>query len=129
MKNLRSPLANIKGLGTSSDATQHFWRQRLTALALIPLTLWFCFSIALLPDANYASVIHWLQLPLNTILMILVVFLSFHHAQLGLQVIFEDYIAHHGYRLAAILCVKFISYFMILLGVYTLLKIGLGAGI
>jgi succinate dehydrogenase / fumarate reductase membrane anchor subunit len=129
MNDLRSPLAKVKGLGHSSDATQHFWRQRLTAIALIPLTLWFCFSIALLPNATHTSIIHWLQTPFNSVMMILVVLLSFYHANLGLHVIIEDYIAHHGYRLAAIICIKFISYFMMLLGVYSILTVALAKGV
>ena len=126
MKDLRSPLAKVKGLGTSPDATHHFWLQRLTALALIPLTLWFCFSIALLPNADYLAITTWLQSPFNAVMMILVVLISFHHAHLGMQVIFEDYIANHAYRLSAILLVKFTSYFMMILGVYSIIKIALG---
>ncbi|HFC93109.1 MAG TPA: succinate dehydrogenase, hydrophobic membrane anchor protein [Leucothrix mucor] len=126
MKDLRSPLAKVKGLGKFPDATHHFWIQRLTSLALIPLTLWFCFSIALLPEASHAAVIAWLQFPFNTVMMILVVLIAFHHAQLGLQVILEDYIAHYGSRLAMILAIKFTSYFMMALGVYSILKIALG---
>lgn len=126
MKDLRSPLAKVKGLGTSPDATHHFWLQRLTALALIPLTFWFCFSIALLPNSNYADVISWLQTPFNAVMMILVVLISFQHTHLGLQVIIEDYIAHPAYRLVAILTIKFISYFMMVLGVYSIIKITLG---
>ncbi len=126
MKDLRSPLAKVKGLGTSPDATHHFWIQRLTALALIPLTLWFCFSIALLPNANYATVIAWLQSPFNAVMMILVVLISFHHTHLGLQVILEDYVANLRYRLVAALIIKFTSYFMMVLGIYAILKIALG---
>jgi len=126
MKDLRSPLAKAKGLGASSDATHHFWIQRLTALALIPLTLWLGFSVAMLPDANYATVVTWLQSPFNAVMMSLVVILGFHHAHLGMQVIFEDYISNQSKRITAILAVKFISYFMMALGVYSILKIALG---
>ena len=126
MKDLRSPLAKVKGLGVSPDASHHFWLQRLTALALIPLTLWFCFSIALLPEASYAHVVTWLSSPFNAVMMILIVIISFQHAHLGLQVIIEDYVADYRYRLGAILTVKFISYFMMALGVYSILKISFG---
>jgi succinate dehydrogenase / fumarate reductase membrane anchor subunit len=126
MNDLRSSLAKVKGLGTYPDATHHFWLQRLTAIALIPLAFWFCFSIAHLPDANYVSVITWLQSPINNLLMIIMVLISFHHVQLGLQVIIEDYIAHYGYRLALLITTKFLSYFIMVLGVYSLIKIALG---
>ena len=126
MNDLRSPLAKVKGLGRSSDASHHFWLQRLTALALIPLTLWFCFSIALLAEASYSNVLAWLASPFNAVMMILIVLISFQHAQLGLQVIIEDYIATYRYRLMAILAVKFSSYFMMALGVYSIIKISFG---
>lgn len=126
MNDLRSPLAKAKGLGTSSDATHHFWLQRLTALALIPLTLWFGFSVAMLPEANYATVVSWLQSPFNAVMMVLIVIVGFQHAHLGMQVIIEDYIADHGKRMMAVLTVKFLSYFMMVLGVYAILKIALG---
>ncbi len=123
MKSLR--FLGTKKVKSFADATHHFWRQRLTALALIPLTLWFCFNIALLPSTNYAAIIEWLQSPFNALMMILVVFLSFWHLHLGLQVIIEDYMAHSSYRLVAILSIKLISYFMMLLSVYLILKIAL----
>lgn len=126
MNELRSPLAKAKGLGAAHDATHHFWLQRLTALALIPLALWFGLSIAMLPEASYSAVVGWLRSPFNTVMMVLVVITGFQHAQLGMQVIFEDYIASYPKRLFAILTVKFISYFFMAVGVYCLLKIALG---
>ncbi|MEE9303791.1 MAG: succinate dehydrogenase, hydrophobic membrane anchor protein [Thiotrichaceae bacterium] len=126
MNDLRSPLAKAKGLGASGDATRHFWVQRLTALALIPLTLWFGFSVAMLPEANYETVVAWLQSPFNTVMLVLVVIVAFQHAHLGMQVIFEDYISDHSKRMFAVLTTKFISYFMMVLGVYSILKIALG---
>jgi succinate dehydrogenase / fumarate reductase membrane anchor subunit len=126
MKDLRSPSAKVKGLGVSADASHHFWLQRLTALALIPLTFWFCFSLALLPDATYSHVLAWFASPFNAVMMILVVLISFQHAHLGLQVIIEDYIADYRYRLMAILAVKFISYFMMAFAVYFIIKISFG---
>ena len=126
MKDLRSPLAKAKGLGASGDASHHFWIQRITALALIPLVIWFCFSIALLPETSYNAIISWIQSPFNAIMMILLVIVSFQHTHLGLQVIIEDYISQHGARLFGILLVKFISYFMMAAGVYSIIKITLG---
>ncbi|MCK5903334.1 MAG: succinate dehydrogenase, hydrophobic membrane anchor protein [Cocleimonas sp.] len=126
MKDLRSPLAKAKGLGGSPEASSHFWLQRLTALALIPLTLWFCFSLAMLPHASYVGVVAWLQLPFNAVMMLLIVVLSFQHGQLGLQVIIEDYIAAYPYRIACLFGVKVVSYFMMAVGVYSILKISLG---
>ncbi|HFD33305.1 MAG TPA: succinate dehydrogenase, hydrophobic membrane anchor protein [Gammaproteobacteria bacterium] len=125
MKDLSFSLSKIKSFASSASATHHFWIQRLSALALIPLTLWFCFSIALLPSTNYAAIIRWLQSPFHAFIMILVVLISFWHVHLGLQVIIEDYMAHSRYRFIAILSIKLMSYFMMLLGVYLILKIAL----
>lgn len=126
MKDLSSPLSKAKGLGASGDGSHHFWLQRITALALIPLTIWFCFSIMLLPQASYEAVIAWVQSPFNAIMMLLLVIVAFQHAQLGMQVIIEDYISNHGTRLITIILVKFISYFMMAAGVYSIIKITLG---
>ena len=126
MKDLRSPLAKAKGLGASGDASHHFWVQRLSALALITLVIWISFSIAFLPEASYETVVAWLQSPINGIISLLFVIISFYHAQLGLQVIIEDYVSSHGVRLFGILFVKFLSYFLMAAGVYAIIKITLG---
>jgi len=126
MKNLRSPLAKAKNWGPSGDAAHHFWIQRLTALALVPMVIWFCLSIALLPEVTYPVLVSWLQFPFNTIMMILVVIISFKHADMGMQVIFEDYISKQSIRITAILTVKFISYFLMAAGVFFIIKIALG---
>ena len=126
MKDLRSPLAKAKGLGAPGDASHHFWVQRLTALGLIPLVIWFCFSISILPDATYSAVVNWLQSPFNAIMMILLVIVSFQHAHLGVQVIFEDYVSCHSKRLIGVLAVKFLSYFLMVVGVYSIIKITFG---
>ena len=126
MKDLRSPLAKIKGLGHSSDASQHFWWQRLTALALVPLMLWFCFSVALLPDISYSVLLTWLRSPLNTVLLLLMIMVGLHHGQIGIQVIIEDYIADYMLRISVIIVLKGLTYFMMALGVYSVLRMALG---
>lgn len=123
MRDLRSPLAKVKGLGASGDATHHFWIQRLTALALIPLVVWLSVSIIALPDMSYDTIVALFQRPFHAVMMILLVLVSLHHGQLGMQVIYEDYLGTHGTRLAAILVTKFLSYFLMVLGVYSILKI------
>jgi len=126
MKDLRSPLAKAKGLGASGDASHHFWVQRISGLGLITLLIWICVSIAFLPTADYSTVVSWLQSPFNGIVTILCVILSFYHAQLGLQVVIEDYVSNHSIRLTGILFVKFLSYFLMAAGVYAVVKITLG---
>ena len=127
MKDLRSPLAKVKGLGADGHgSTEHFWVQRLTALGLIPLVIWLCISLAFLPEATYETVMAWLRSPFNAIMMIALVIVSLQHAHLGIQVIIEDYVSDHGKRLAGILVVKFLSYFLMIVGVYSIIKITLG---
>ena len=126
-KDLRSPLAKAKGLGVSQDATQFSWVQKITALALIPLVLWFCIGVAMLPELTYEVLVTWLKSPFNAVMALILVVVSFQHAHMGIQVIFEDYISSHGTRIAAVLITKFISYFMMALGVYSIISIALGS--
>ncbi len=127
MKDLRSPLAKVKGLGADGHgSTEHFWVQRLTALGLVPLIIWLCVSLAFLPEASYETVMAWLRSPFNAIMMITLVIISLQHAHLGMQVIIEDYVSDHAKRLAGILIVKFLSYFLMIVGVYSIIKITLG---
>lgn len=122
----RSPLAKVKGLGRSPEATHFFWVQKLTAIALIPLILWFCYSIVTLPDLTYEALVNWLKSPFNAVLASVLTVVSLKHGMIGMQVIFEDYIHTHGLRLAAILFTNLLSYFMMALGVYSILRLSLG---
>lgn len=126
MKDLRSPLAKAKNWGVSHDASNAFLAQRMTALALVPLVIWLCLNIALLPQVTYQVLVSWIQSPLNSVMMILIVIVSLIHAQLGMQVIFEDYISKYTLRIATIIATKFLSYFLMALGVYSIIKITLG---
>ena len=109
----RTQLGRVRGLGSAKSGTGHWWAQRLTAVALIPLVVWFAVSVIVLTGAPHASVTAWLGNPLNATLMVLLIFATFHHAQLGLQVVIEDYVHGEGTRLALIVLVKFAA---ILLG-------------
>lgn len=129
MKSFRSPLAKAKGWGTSGDATHFFWVQRLSALALIPLVIWLCISIAFLPQASYPTIVTWFQHPFNSVMMILLVLVAFQHGQMGLQVIIEDYISSHKLRITLILVIKFMAYFLMVLGVFSVIKIATGASL
>jgi succinate dehydrogenase / fumarate reductase membrane anchor subunit len=122
-----TPLSKAKGLGSAKDGTHHFWMQRITALALIPLTLWFGFSLALLPQTDYAHVLQWLQSPFNSILSILFLLTSFHHGQLGMQVIIEDYIASTPVKLTALILTKLAAFLFAAIGIYAIVTLSLGA--
>ena len=123
MRRLRTPLSEVKGLGSAKEGTSHFWSQRLTALALIPLVLWLCFSVASLPGMDYVAVREWLSSPLTTIMMILFILVAFYHSRLGLQVVIEDYVGGHGARTAAIIAVTFAAAILAVVGVFSALRI------
>jgi len=125
MANLRSPLATVKGSGSAGHGTGHFWHQRITALALIPLVIWFCFSIASFPTMDYQSLTGWLAKPVNAVLMICALLAVFFHAALGLQMVLEDYVANRGARTAAIIGVKLLCVLLGVAGVFSVLKISL----
>ena len=112
---LRTPLAHVRGHGSAKEGLGHWIRQRVTAIALIPLSIWFIISVIGLAGSHYEQFQAWLSVPGNTALMLLLLFAVFHHAQLGCQTVIEDYIHGHGAKLAAIVLVKMTS---VLLGVF-----------
>lgn len=123
MSNFRTPLSRVKGLGSAKEGTEHFWVQRLTAIALIPLVLWLAFSIAKIPSMDYLAIREWLSQPFNAIVMILFMTAGFYHSRLGLQTVIEDYVSSHGPRTAAIIGVTFIAVAMGITGVFSVLRI------
>jgi succinate dehydrogenase / fumarate reductase membrane anchor subunit len=95
---LKSPLGRVLGLGAAGEGPGHWWAQRLSAAALVPLTLWFVLSVAGIDAGNYYDVDAWLSRPLNALLAILLVIAVTYHASLGVQVVAEDYIHSPGPR-------------------------------
>ncbi len=91
-QSLRSALSQARGLGSAKGGSAHWWTQRVTAVALIPLAIWFLASLLALGRGNHADFVDWLQSPLNTILMVSLVIALFWHMALGLQVVVEDYV-------------------------------------
>lgn len=117
---LRSPLGRVRGLGSAKDGVGHWWAQRLTALALVPLTLWFCAAVAGLAGADYGAFRAWVGAPVNAGLLILLIVAVFYHAMLGVQVVIEDYIHGEGRKLAVLLITKALA---IVLGLTALLSV------
>ena len=107
--NLRHPLARVKGLGASGEGSHHWWLQRASALALIPLTFWFVFSVLNHIGDDYAEVASWVSQPGVALLLILYLGFMFFHAQLGVQVVIEDYVRTEGVKLGLLLTVKAIA--------------------
>ena len=113
--NLRSPLARVRGSGSAMHGTSHWWQQKLTAIALVPLSIWFVASVVSLAGSHYERFQAWLAVPGNTTLMLLLLYCAFLHSQLGLQVVIEDYVGGRGAKVAATILVKLIN---VLLGVF-----------
>ncbi len=126
MSDFRTPLSRVKGLGSAKEGTTHFWRQRLTSLLLIPLLLWFCFSLAAMP-VEHATLVAWIQQPAVAVAMILLILANFYHAQLGLQIVIEDYVSTHSTRTVSIIGMSFLCLLFSVIGVVAVLKISLGA--
>jgi succinate dehydrogenase / fumarate reductase, membrane anchor subunit len=104
---LRSALGHVRGLGSAKEGTHHWWQQRLTAVALVPLSIWLIASIVRLSGAGYAGFVSWFHNPIHASVMILFLVASFHHAQLGMQVVIEDYVPGHAARVVCVTVVKF----------------------
>jgi succinate dehydrogenase / fumarate reductase membrane anchor subunit len=122
---MRSPLGRARGLGSARAGSHHWWAQRLTAIALVPLTLWFIFAVIHLSGASHQAVIDWLSAPLTLGLMLALIVATFHHMQLGLQVVIEDYVHDERAKLASVLLIKAVSVMMALVCIVSVLKIGL----
>src|SRR5262249_45658665 len=125
MVDRRTPLARARGLGSAKDGVGHWWAQRLTAIALIPLVVWFAISLVMLSSADYTVVRAWIGSPL-VMLLGLTIAVGLHHAQLGMQVVIEDYVGGDGWKLALIVIVKFIAVLFGLGAIVAILRIGFG---
>jgi succinate dehydrogenase / fumarate reductase membrane anchor subunit len=125
--NLVSPLSKVLGLGSAKGGTEHWWAQRLTAVALIPLGLWFAISIAALPDASYATISAWVGRPWTSILLLVLVWTVTYHSYLGVQVVVEDYVHGKSSKTVSLILVTFAHVFFGIAGAYAVLKVGFGA--
>ena len=123
---LRSPLGRVLGLGSARGGSSHWYAQRVSAVALVLLALWFVVSLASLAGASYEQVTGWLRSPLNSALALLLVIVGAWHAVLGLQVIVEDYVADKGARVVVLVAVKFAFVVAAVVGVLAVLRIAFG---
>ena len=123
---MQSPLARARGLGSAKEGVHHWWMQRLTAIALLPLSLWFIYALVVITGADYAMVTAWLGQPLNAVLMLLFLLSLYYHALLGVQVVIEDYIASEWQKIACLILIKFLVAVAGLSAVISVLKIYLG---
>ena len=120
---LRTPLARVRHLGSAKDGTHHWWVQRVSAIALVPLTLWFVISIIGLLGADHRTLVDWVSNPLTATLLVLLIVATFYHAVLGLQVVIEDYIQDRVARIATLLFVQGLGILLAVIGIISVLSI------
>lgn len=125
-QDLRSPLSRARGLGSAKEGVHHFWVQRVSALALIPLTLWFVFSVAQLAGGDYAAVRHWVHAPSVAVVLVLFLASALYHSVLGVQVVIEDYAGGDAARLILLLLSKFLHAIIAAAAIFAVLKVALG---
>ncbi|MGZ8190643.1 MAG: succinate dehydrogenase, hydrophobic membrane anchor protein [Methylococcaceae bacterium] len=102
----RTPLAKVRGSGSAKAGTSHWWMQRVTAAALIPLTFWLIAFLNLCLNAPYRQTVDWLAAPFNTVCIVAWILAAFYHAALGLQVVIEDYVAAEGIKIVSVWAVN-----------------------
>jgi succinate dehydrogenase / fumarate reductase membrane anchor subunit len=120
---MRSDLGRVRGLGSAKEGVHHWWVQRITAIALIPLSLWFVAGLVFLTDVDHATAIQWLGSPVTLGLMSVFLVVLIYHAVLGLQVVIEDYIHARPAKLILLLIVQFAGIALAVAGIVAMLVI------
>ena len=123
---LMTPLNRVLGLGTAKGAAEHWWLQRLTAVALLPLGLWLAYALLTLPGFDYASVAAWVQRPVTSISLILLVVAVGYHSALGVQVVIEDYVTGKGSKAATLMASTLAHVGLSVAAVFAVLKVAFG---
>jgi succinate dehydrogenase / fumarate reductase membrane anchor subunit len=123
---LKTPLGQVRGLGSAKDGTNHWWMQRLTALALVPLTLWLAVVAVSYSGADYPAAVELVSNPAVTVTLLLLIGAMFYHAQLGLQVVIEDYVHLEWLKLSALIGVKFAAIVAAVVAVMSVMRVSLG---
>jgi succinate dehydrogenase / fumarate reductase membrane anchor subunit len=125
---LRSPLGRVRGSGAAGGGVQHWWSQRVSALALVPLTLWFVLSLLDLPQLDYVSVHRWIAGGWVPVLLNLLLIALAYHSWLGVQVVVEDYVHGRGGKLSILLGSTFVHVLVAVAGVFAVVKIAVAGG-
>ena len=124
---LRSPLGRVLGTGSAKDGSARWWAERLSAVALIPLTLWFFFSLLILPALDYTTMRAWLSVPSSGFLAVLLVAVLTYHSFLGTAVVVEDYVHAGAAKLLLMLSLRFLYVLCGGAGIFAVLRIAFGS--
>ena len=120
---IRTPLTKTRSFKVGTSCVVHWWYQRVTAIALIPLSLWFGFALMSLPGTGFGEVVEWIQRPWNTLALVVFIMASFYHAILGIQVVLEDYVHTEWLQTKSILATKMALIVVALLMLFAVLKV------
>jgi succinate dehydrogenase / fumarate reductase, membrane anchor subunit len=123
---MRSPLGRAVWLGSAKEGVGHWWRERVTAVALVPLTLWFVASIMAHGGSDYSVLIAWLKTPFATLTMVLLLIALFYHTALGLQVVIEDYV-HSAVKIPVLVAMRLGCLACAIAGILAVLHIAFGS--
>jgi succinate dehydrogenase / fumarate reductase membrane anchor subunit len=122
---LRSPLGKALGTGSAKEGVHHWWLQRLTSIALVPLTIWFVVSLLSLPSYEHVTVVSWMAQSWTALLLILFILVATWHSQLGVRVVVEDYV-HGGSKTLTLVLITFIHAVVAAAGIFAVLKVAFG---
>jgi succinate dehydrogenase / fumarate reductase, membrane anchor subunit len=122
---MRSPLGRAIGLGSAKEGVEHWWAQRITAITLVPLALWFVMAVIGLAGAEHGLLVDWVSQPLAAVLLILFLVATFYHSALGLQVVIEDYVENEAARLGLIIVMRLAHILLAALGIFAVLRIAI----
>jgi succinate dehydrogenase / fumarate reductase membrane anchor subunit len=120
---METPLGRVRGLGASGEGAHHWWQERLTSIAVFLLSVWLIVSLLRLPALDHRTVTEWLAEPLAAVPMLLLIFVTFWHSKLGLQVVVEDYVHEEGDKLFWIVLINFLAVLGGALAMFSVLKI------
>jgi succinate dehydrogenase / fumarate reductase membrane anchor subunit len=123
---LRSPIGRVLGLGAAKEGVSHWWSQRVTSVALVLLCLWFVASLLRMPTSDYDHVVTWIAEPLNAVLLLLLIGTLVYHSLLGVQVVVEDYVHHHGLKIATMMLLTFAHVAVAAVASFAVLRIAFG---
>ena len=124
--NLRSPLSHVLGSGSAKEGTDHWWAQRVTAVGLVILGLWFLFALLRIDNFDHVQIVRWVGQPFSSVMLILLCLTLAYHSALGIQVIIEDYVHGAFLKVASLILSKFAHIFVALAAVYSVLRIAFG---
>lgn len=123
---LRSPLGKVLGSGSAKDGTEHWWQQRMSAVALLILGSWFLYSLMRLDSLTHAAMVEWVGRPFNSVMLLLLSVTLAWHSALGVQVVLEDYVHGPFLKVASLVANRFAHAFLAIVAVVSILTTALG---